>query len=136
MDRLNLNNVPIILTSDQSRPIGNVTIDGLKITQAKDNIINVDKDAKNIRIIDMEVFKSSIPGNNYNAPTGLISISPEASVQIIDSIFAWNQASIVENKGSLLIHGSQMKGNYVNTENTDVSKFIGCYSQVKSIICS
>lgn len=126
---LNLKNVPIILTSDQSRPIDDVTIDGLKITQAKDNIINIDKDSKNIRIIDMEVFKSTIPGNNYNAPTGLISIGPEASVQIIDSLFAWNQASIVENKGSLLIHGSKMRNNYVKTEKADVSIFVECYPQ-------
>jgi hypothetical protein len=84
----------------------------------------------------MRVFHSSIPGNNHGLPTGLISIGTEASVEIIDSIFAWNKASIVENKGSLLIHGSQMNNNYVRTLNSDVSKFIECYPQAKIIICS
>jgi len=133
---LNLKNVPIILTSDQSRPTGDVTIDGLKITQAQDNIINIDSDVKNIRIIDMEVFKSTIPGNKYGAPTALINIGLRASVQIINSLFSWNKASIVENRGSLMIHGSTMRHNYVKTRNADVSKFVECYPQVKSIICS
>lgn len=95
-----------------------VTIDGLKITRARDNIIVVAVDKKRVRLIDIEIFGSNVPGNDSGAPTGLITINTRASVHILESVFAWNQASVVENKGSLVIHSSRLNDNRVRTQET------------------
>jgi hypothetical protein len=104
----------VISISTESHSSDDVTIDGLKVTDAKDNIIIVDDGKKNIRLIDIEMFKNTVPGNESGAPTSLIFINPQASVQIINSFLSWNSASVVENRGSLMIHGSTMNGNDVS----------------------
>lgn len=101
--------------------IDDVTIDGLKISKARDNIIAVASDKKRIRLIGLEFYGSSIPGNDSGAPDGLISINARASVHIIDSAFAWNQATVVENKGSLVVHKSRFSDNRVRTQGAVVS---------------
>jgi len=95
-----------------------VTIDGLKISKARDNVIAVSTDMKRIRLIGLEFYGSNIPGNDSDLPDGLISINARASVHIIDSTFAWNQATVVENKGSLVIHKSRFSHNRVRTQGT------------------
>jgi len=103
-----------------------VTIDGLTVKYAKDNVIYVDKSKKNIRLIDFEMYHNTVPGINSDARAALIFIHPKASVQIINSNLSWNKASIVNNKGSLMIHGSKLNGNIaddgalVNKSNGDV----------------
>jgi hypothetical protein len=79
-------------------------------------------DKKRVRLIGLEFYGGHVPGNDGAAPNGLISINARASVHIIDSVFAWNQASVVENKGSLVVHKSRFNDNRVKTQGTMVSK--------------
>ena len=100
---------------------GNVIIDGLKITEAKDNIISIDSGVRNVIISNLELFKNAVPGNAINAPTGLIHVNERSSVQILESNFSWNHATVVENKGSVLMHSTRLAHNRMRTSNGTVS---------------
>ena len=102
--------------------LDDVTIDGLKVTHANDNIFLVEKDYSNVKPTDLEVFHTDIPGNSRGFPKAVISVKPGTSIQIIGSSFAWNRAAIVENKGGdVLMYDNGVQGNYVQTRNEEVS---------------
>lgn len=72
--------------------------------------------------MDLEVFHTDIPGNTRGFPQAVITVKPTASIQIINSSFAWNRAAIVENKGGdVLMYDNGIQGNNVLTPNVEVS---------------
>ena len=76
------------LTLSHNDVIGDVTIEGLKITKAKDNIISTEKNLQNINLIDLAFYQNSVPGS-LGYSNALISVGGGTSLQILYSEFGW-----------------------------------------------
>jgi hypothetical protein len=100
-----------------------VTIEGFKITSAKDNVISTDKDLDNIRLIDLSMYRNSVPGSNEFS-NGIISVNSKTSMQILNSDFSWNKGIVVENRGHLMIHSSSFSNNRIKTQGVTVSEHV------------
>jgi hypothetical protein len=110
-----------------------VTIEGFKITAANDNVINTDKNLHNIRLIDLSMYKGSVPGNDVLS-NGLINVNSGTSMQILNSDFAWNKSIVVENRGHLLIHSSTFSDNKIKTQGVTVSIYNHFHFSPRAII--
>lgn len=90
----------------------NVYLDGFRIKKAKDNIVTVFKDLSNVKLIDMQVYGSSVPpaSKPWNE-LGLIVVRERSNVQIISSTFNWNSATVLHNSGTTTIYSTNMNNN-------------------------
>ena len=101
--------------------VGDVTIEGFKVTNAQDTIIGTDQDLNNVRLIDIAMYRNSVTGSD-DSPNGLISVHSKTSMQILNSDFSWNKAIVVENRGNLMIHSSAFSNNRIKTPKVTVSR--------------
>ncbi len=78
---------------------------------AKDNIVHVDPDIKNAKLIDFEIYGSYVPESDNASLGGLIVTAKGSSLQILRGKFGWNFASIVYNRGYNMIYDSVFRNN-------------------------
>ena len=88
-----------------------IWLQGIQINEAKDVVVNIDREKKNAKLIDMSFIGNTVPDNDEPKSTGVVMTELNSSLDILNSTFKWNGASGIYSRGSLLIHNSHFRGN-------------------------
>ena len=102
----------------------------MNIKNAKDNVVFVDRDAKDFKLISMVFYNGRVPkegGKNWYEP-GVVVTEPGSKVQILHSVFSSNKATPLINRGETTIYGTSFTAN----EGYKVGNFIHLNSFIGS----
>ncbi len=100
----------VVLTYGLLR-LDDVWLQGLQINRAKDVVVNVDKNIKNAKLIDMTFVGGLVPEGDSAASAGVVLGEANSHLEVLQSSFKWNQATPVFSRGSLIVYDSYFEGN-------------------------
>ena len=81
------------------------------MNEAKDVVVNIDREVKNAKLIDMSFIGGTVPEGDAPKSIGVVMAELDSNLEVLDSTFKWNNASGIYSRGSLLIHNSYFRGN-------------------------
>lgn len=73
--------------------------------------MNVDKNVKNAKLIDMKFVGGFVPDNDTAISAGVILGEVNSNIEVLRSTFKWNQATPIYSRGSLVVYDSTFIGN-------------------------
>ena len=86
-------------------------LQGLTINHAKDVVVNVDRNVKNAKLIDMKFIGGTVPEHDTAISTGVILGESNSNIEVLRSTFRWNKATPIYSRGSLIVYDSTFHGN-------------------------
>jgi hypothetical protein len=92
--------------------LDDIWLQGITINNAKDVVVNIDKNVQNAKLIDMRFVGNEVPDSDtYALSTGVISSELDSSVDVLDSTFEGNKATPIYSRGNIIVHNSIFQGN-------------------------
>ena len=86
-------------------------LQGLQINHAKDVVVNVDRNKKNAKLIDMTFVGGFVPESDSAVSAGVVLGEADSHLEVLQSTFRWNDATPVYSRGSLIVYDSLFEGN-------------------------
>lgn len=92
--------------------LDDIWLQGITINNAKDVVVNIDKNVQNAKLIDMRFVGNEVPDSDtYALSTGVISSELDSSVDVLDSTFEGNKATPIYSRGNIIVHNSIFQRN-------------------------